>query len=1051
MDKLIDVVDIQHLIDQNPNTTLLKSKDHINLLNLLSAIDIIKKEATTIDLKSEYFLESISKLEKFELALKNSYNFLFKNIHNNHQIASSLKNLKEVDKNIFMFLNAEETSKNIATKYINIINNIKLKNTELTNDYHPIFYGSNDKEKSILFIKYNKDEIVTNSTIKITLEENEYNEFKYFKDYFNNMSTREIPRLSFYHNLPEHEANLGKAFAMQALFQYFSRTETEHDNSSLSKILLAHSYLNLSQVGLDLLSEGSKIFHLVKILNNHSELLRINYLGNAISSLGSLIGIASIALDIAEITHSQNQLQRSVFGTQLFFDSAGVALGLSSMLGGASVAALTNPLSIPLAGIGIGVTAIVQQSALDNLQALESAKIFNAYKNDHNFNRLTNVNSGMSDNSYISFASVNSQENSELSELNSAVIKELNLSDTNLIKIKYGNSYIAKTKYAELAYGFYKTFFPPFHSNPSAIDYNNFVLQKNLNKDDYLNIREQLEIKENTEYINTNKTLNFILPITPETYYSYTYNTTPNFKERFIDTKETEAVTQLQNKGEFLFVYQYDNVLREYAIRSLKRRFEDTEIKIILGKATNHLITPEIPDFLQNKVTYLLEGHSGGEHVLLLRKGVNYKISSSGKEVFILDISQLTKEFDKIEINNNIISIDNNNIYFNKKNQPASILLRDSNDNIVEVDLNKNLMQYILHNNQHEDIKSLKNYLNKLHSFSNLKKEGYIEITNFPVQSIRHHDEFKAWYDISKNKFIYPIFTKNNECIEENICIEDNIQYSDIYFIGKYKNNLYFFYKHSNEICVQNDLNGNTCTTLLTNIKKTYLFNNILTFNDYNKLVCSIDLNSNAFTFCQSDDPNSDVETISKNINNNINLTNQKTGYFEIKDLNINNHSNNLTWFDAEKSQIFYIEDQDYNEIYKILGKINGKYYFIDKTSKNVYLQTEQIDQSESNKNAYKVLIEPIAFNVKNAFILNNQLFVEDENNYTLFFDSELNPNLIAIENSDKNLDSIHKIIHKIKKVYNNLKLYDVILIRNNHKNYYFISESNKIEELDTV
>ncbi|APJ02844.1 TcdA/TcdB pore-forming domain-containing protein [Silvanigrella aquatica] len=851
LDKLIESLELQNLLNRNFDEIKFNIQNYEDIGNFLSIISIVLNEIRRKSKNISEIYENIYKLEHFETELNKTHEFIFNYLRHSEKIVPSLENIKEQDKNITHFFMAQEyAKKSIAMfrKYELFINKIKSKNNSLTSDHIPLLYGVDENSKTISFVKITHNESVNEDIIKVTLSEKEFHNFYEFKNFFHGLSQKKLATANQMHTMEEYEANISKAFAIQALFHYLNSGEIGEISSTLGRILYAHTYLNLSQIGLDLLSDSLKISKIIKLLNS-SEFSFSNMssqfqwggaLGKAISGMASLFGIVNMGFDIAELANSQNQLERATFSTQLFFDTSGVALGLSGLFGGAAVSAITGPLSVPLAGLGIGITAIVQQSELDNMQALESAKIFNKYENDHNISRLFYVKLEKNSENFISFASLLDEELSSREVMSSAVIKELNFTDIKKIKIKYGSSFIAKTNYAELASGKYNTWFPAFHPNPSAMGIADFINNKSLNKNDYVSLRVDLDIPENVEFLNENEFRTFILPIMPETFYSYGYDTTPRFKENNMDTPETRAITKLQMKKKFLFMYQYDCILREYAIRSIKRRFEKLEMTVKLGQESLHLVTPEIPELFYNKLDYIIQGNSGGKYVLSVQKGVHYHLNGVGDELFLINLSDLKIDIDKIKIDNYQFSIEGVHFTFDSKQLPGAVLLKDILGNLIALDIKNNLMQYIFYYNESNDIESLKNSLKKVCLSNNIKKEGYIEVLNFPKKIFNHKDKFKVLYDVLENKFVYPNFFSNNNSylFVQNDVYYETVSNDLIQFIGKI-NKIYYFIDKSLGIVFSQSNVGEPITVIAKYVKNVYIFKNNLIVIDKNGFIIS--------------------------------------------------------------------------------------------------------------------------------------------------------------------------------------------------------------------
>ena len=1003
-----------------------------NLLEKISIKDLMQKKLKNEHFSRENFQiiseflsvimninDEIRNSSNVSLETKRALNYLlnFSRIISKHHIMmlGYLKNLEEKN-NIFQdYLDKKKFSNKEAIheveNYMDLIDKIKNK-YNLNNKIYPVLFLNNSENNKVTFLSGPNGNF---KEVELVLDDNEYKSFIRFKEYFNS-------NLNFKEFQDGYDTSLSKAFAIQALFQYLSYPKNNVDKRNLGQILKAHAYINMMQIGHDLISESSKISSIIKVLKNQDfqvsntlESFGIHEMfSGASNAIASLFGFINIGFDIAEIANAQNQVETSTFSSQLFFDSLGVSIGLSGLLGGASISSFVTPLSIPLAGIGIGVTAIVQQSSLDNMQALEVAKVFNIYEDSHNINYFEKIKN--KENTYLSFASLNSEFNSK-TELNTAIIKEIDLTDLNKINIKFGSSYIAKTHYAELAEGKYNTWFPAFHPNPYAEGLETFMNSRTLNKNNYINAREELDIPEDKkiEYLSNINT--FYLPITPETYYSYSYDVAPMFSEYYMETNDTRAITKLQKKQRFLFNYQYDHILREFAIRNLRRRYENTEVKLKLGNKTTFLITPEVPDIWKNKITYNIEGKKGGKHILFPRLGANYNVRSSGNEIFIFDITQISNaEFNKIKINNYSIFLNDLNINFSENEKPPLVLLKNKDNSLVEVDFETNLMKYVYFEskikNNNEDLESyldkLKVNLQELNSYKNVKQDGFIEILNEKNQ-YNSKILFKTWYDIKNKYFVRPIFD-NDLCIAQNNCDSYDDTNNSSSLLGKINNKIYFYNSDSSKICFV--VKNGECKTLVNNVKNAVINKNIMVYDTNIGLSCLLDLLKHRIIGCKKD-VNTSFQLIIDYLNDAAVFANQREGFIEILNNKTNSSGVLKSWFDIEKK--VYISSNCANAE-NMIGRIKNKYYF---TGSNNELLSD-------DKNSCKVLAE----NIKNSLIFMEQLFIDDKNGFMISFDGNNEATLVDFSDLYLDINNVDLNIENALKSYKKLKINDKFLNR---------------------
>jgi hypothetical protein len=151
---------------------------------------------------------------------------------------------------------------------------------------------------------------------------------------------------------------LNSAFAVQALLRWFGSRERAHtadDPGIGANLLLAlqiHDYANQAQIGIGVLSDAGHVVQLIKLARSGA--LPVPGAGGLLGKAGLLLQLGSVGLDIYELTQAKDEVQRTVFGTQLAFDSAGVGMAALATLG----VEAAGPLTIPLLGLGIGINTL---------------------------------------------------------------------------------------------------------------------------------------------------------------------------------------------------------------------------------------------------------------------------------------------------------------------------------------------------------------------------------------------------------------------------------------------------------------------------------------------------------------------------------------------------------------------------------------------------------------------------------------------------------------------------------------------------------------------
>ncbi|MFM9382799.1 TcdA/TcdB pore-forming domain-containing protein [Pseudomonas sp. UV AK001] len=161
-------------------------------------------------------------------------------------------------------------------------------------------------------------------------------------------------------------SRLSFAFAIQALITEMRHREYQAGGEQLPALTIAlqvQVYLSYAQLSYGVFSDSLQIIRLVRLVAASEQALRqssmaARHLSRAGSAIGFVFSVATIGMDIYGLATASNQEQRSRLATQLVFDVAALALDIVALAAGGTIGAAAAILSVPLLGIGIGVTAI---------------------------------------------------------------------------------------------------------------------------------------------------------------------------------------------------------------------------------------------------------------------------------------------------------------------------------------------------------------------------------------------------------------------------------------------------------------------------------------------------------------------------------------------------------------------------------------------------------------------------------------------------------------------------------------------------------------------
>ncbi|MTB66580.1 hypothetical protein GKR48_07045 [Providencia sp. wls1943] len=535
----------------------------------------------------------------------------------------------------------------------------------------------------------------------------------------------------------EHVDGLNSAMGIKALIEWAGNRNRQSvasgNPSNLGTALKIHAYVSYTMMVHGAANDISRASRLASALwKEGAEIIKTemnsfssSILRTANEEMGTVFQGAMVGFDIYELANAENEQQRTVIGTQLAFDSA--ALGASavgygaSLLGAETVAGVTMPLAVPLAGLGIGITELVKINEIHAQEAIGVGVIFGRYK-EHYQNAAIHYD----------------EEKKLLMPTEGIVIKEINFLNANF---KLGSQYIYRGE--ERTWVFKHSTLSDFQSSPRA----------DINKDEAINIREGVGISQDEVIFYPNKSNTIVLPVVPQCYLSYKY--TSFFGGTTRGDYGFSVLRKMEENYQFYFDYFYCGL--EYVISELKPEYVFTPISIILDSRNKHLIVPNMPKSWHGYIEHIITGN-GGEYQISMNHGASLRLTQSpfavDKSTWIIDTSSIDDHKDQvINVNDDNIQIGNSVIYVDGTATSSVIQIINSKHEIREVDFNNKTIGIVRLNGKqwNSTVHSIDSFLHDLAEKNELHKQ-YIIIDDY---SVGGQTVGRAFYDVAAKHMLY--------------------------------------------------------------------------------------------------------------------------------------------------------------------------------------------------------------------------------------------------------------------------------------------------------
>ncbi|PHM70064.1 cytotoxin L [Xenorhabdus sp. KJ12.1] len=407
---------------------------------------------------------------------------------------------------------------------------------------------------------------------------------------------------------------LNTAFMVKTLIPWFAdrnRTTVSSDKvpDTLETALQVHTYVNLAQMAHGALEDGAKLASLYRAMASEGRGVTsslFSSLSHVSTGIGVGLNIVSVILDSLELAHAQNESQKAVYGTQLAFDSAGlvttgVGIGAGS-LGAPIVAGFASSLAVPLAGLGIGFTALAEAfgRVASDVQAVG--------------NYFADLEAAYQQGGYRQAEKV-AQDGSRytvMEPIPGAVIRQLDLRHGNLT---FDSQYLYRNDPTYSWGSGRSNYFGWWPGRPA-----------NTDKKQAINIREGIGYKQaqiDFHFSPRSRDI-LILPVTMKSYINYEYMILPFVTAR--NDRGFDVLRRLEEDGRFDFdFYAFPS---ERVVRRIKPEFVETPVDIILDDEDRDIVIPQLPKDIHGILSYSLTGGKG-KYRISLQEGVSLSLQGN--------------------------------------------------------------------------------------------------------------------------------------------------------------------------------------------------------------------------------------------------------------------------------------------------------------------------------------------------------------------------------------------------------------------------------------
>ncbi|WP_434675814.1 TcdA/TcdB pore-forming domain-containing protein [Pseudomonas sp. D3-10] len=513
-----------------------------------------------------------------------------------------------------------------------------------------------------------------------------------------------------------HTLNAG--FAIQALMNALRGREGA--DRPLTLAVRLHAYVNYAQMAHGTVADVAGLVGLVRkaldeeklIASTVAPVVKASVGATMSEATGGLLQLANVGFDIYQLATAHNDVERAQFGTQLAFDSGGLALSAGALMAGATTGAFLGSASVLLAGLGVGVAALAQGFANIAEEAKQVGLFFDEVAKAHlNAYRLDAAHGAWKPRP-------------------SLIIDAVNLADGTL---NLGSPKL---------YPLYDHFGVPSFST---------------DRGQPIDIRGELDLPSRVSFTPPAGQA-IVLPCIPQTCYRYEYKALPFANWRHDTGFDTaRRLEKRKANGEWLFLFSFYSFPSDYILHRLfEPDYSSTTIDVVLDDTDRSLVIPELPPIWHKLITYRIQG-AGKRCAVLINPGVKLALGTtqSGHSTWILD-APWAEESDIKFPSTERLSIGDVEVTFTATGS-HEVLLRTAQGKVFQVDRGSRQLNVVLEVvPECQGQQALQEYFKALNQQHRLTAP-YTPVRQYliPFEDPKPPRHVTAWYDSKEDRFLY--------------------------------------------------------------------------------------------------------------------------------------------------------------------------------------------------------------------------------------------------------------------------------------------------------
>ncbi|MBC8944526.1 TcdA/TcdB pore-forming domain-containing protein [Xenorhabdus indica] len=555
-------------------------------------------------------------------------------------------------------------------------------------------------------------------------------------------------KLTLRPGIPEADAvhGLNSAFMIKTLIPWFAdrnRPIVASDKvpnampNTLESALRVHTYVNLTQMAHGVLEDGAKLANLYRTVVSEGRGVTsslFSSLSHVSTGVGVGLNIFSVVLDGIELAHAENESQKAVYGTQLAFDSAGLVttgVGIGAGIFGAPiVAGFASSLAVPLAGLGIGFTALAEAfgKVASDAQAVG--------------NYFADLDAAYQQGGYRQAEKVakDGSRYKVMEPIPGAVIRQLDLRHGHLT---FDSQYLYRNDPTYSWGSGRSNYFGWWPGRPA-----------NTDKKQAINIREGIGHKQAQVGFHPGSSDILILPVTMKSYINYEYMILPFVTAR--NDRGFDVLRRLEEDGRFDFdFYAFPG---ERVVRRIKPEFVATPVDIILDDEDRDIVIQQLPEDVHGYLSYHLTGGKG-KYRISLQEGVSLSLQGNTDTHWILDARHigsnvspgLSKEDNRqrLHIGNIKITLseESDNIFLINNKGISSVKQDEKNQQWQIKEIETNAERF-------NSLQALHDHLRQL-SNSDHHNRPYVVVEHYRHSPPQSRPVGRAFYETGRDRMIY--------------------------------------------------------------------------------------------------------------------------------------------------------------------------------------------------------------------------------------------------------------------------------------------------------